>query len=268
MDDFKKNADRFMGFADIYDRARPKMPYYPISLAEKYFGAKIGTAADLGCGTGLSTLIWHGNCDKAVGIEPSGDMIAEARKKENGTISFIQAFAHETGLESGSVDAAVCSQSFHWMEPALTLKEVDRILKPGGVFMTVDCDWPPVIGREIEAAYSGLMETIRELESSNPGIKDTFRRWDKNSHLSNIKNSGFFGYCREVVFVSNEKCGKERILDLLLSQGSTQAVLDKCPELISEKLELFKSVIERELKDETVDIGFCYRVRLGVKKVS
>lgn len=265
MDDFKKNADRFNGFADIYDRARPGMPYYPVSVAERYFGGKIKTVADLGCGTGLSTLIWQDNCEKVIGIEPGVDMLAEAKKKENGTISFRQAFAHETGLENGSVEVAICSQSFHWMEPELTLKEVDRILKPNGVFMTVDCDWPPVVNKEIETAYTALTEKIHEIEGNNPDIKESFRRWDKNSHLSNIKNSGFFSYSREIVFINSEKCGRERILDLILSQGSTQAVLGKCPELISNELERFKSVTERVFNDDTVEIGFCYRIRLGVK---
>ena len=36
---------------------------------------------DLGCGTGLSTDAWKGNCGKVIGIEPSGDMLAVAREK-------------------------------------------------------------------------------------------------------------------------------------------------------------------------------------------
>ena len=35
-------------------------------------------------------------------------------------------------------------QALHWMEPAPTFGEVARLLRPGGVFAALDCDWPPV----------------------------------------------------------------------------------------------------------------------------
>lgn len=265
MDDLKKNAERFMGFADIYDRSRPAMPYEPVSLAEKYLGRKADTVIDLGCGTGLSALIWLNNCGKVIGIEPSVDMLNEAKKRKNETLSFKQAFAHETGVESASADVVVCSQSFHWMEPNATLKEIDRILKSGGIFMTVDCDWPPVVSREVEIAYSALTYKIHEIEQNNPEIKETFHRWDKNNHFVNIRNSGYFKYSREVVFLNTEECNKSRLFDLILSQGSTQVVLKKRPELITEDLERFKGIIEKEFKEKKLEIGFCYRVRLGLK---
>lgn len=86
MNDLSKNAARFHGFAGIYDQARPKMPHDPIEIICRYLGRKPELAVDLGCGTGLSTQAWHGNCGRVIGVEPSGDMLAVARQK--GTISF------------------------------------------------------------------------------------------------------------------------------------------------------------------------------------
>jgi SAM-dependent methyltransferase len=37
-----------------------------------------------------------------------------------------------TGLATDSMDAVVCCQAFHWLDPALALPEFHRILKPGG----------------------------------------------------------------------------------------------------------------------------------------
>lgn len=68
------NADRFMGFADVYDNARPSLPVHFMELIRLYLGRDIGTVVDLGCGTGLSTAAWKGNCGKVIGIEPSSDM--------------------------------------------------------------------------------------------------------------------------------------------------------------------------------------------------
>lgn len=140
--DAKQNADRFKGFAAVYDDARPRMPEYVPETITRYLNHKPDIVVDLGCGTGLSTLIWDGRCHRAIGIEPSEDMLKAAMEKTSNTISFIRAFASDTTLERETADAVVCSQSFHWMEPAETLREIDRILKPGGVFATVDCVLP------------------------------------------------------------------------------------------------------------------------------
>ena len=75
------NADRFMGFADVYYNARPTLLAHFMELIRLYLGRDIGTVVDLGCGTGLSTDAWKGNCGKVIGIEPSGDMLAVARQK-------------------------------------------------------------------------------------------------------------------------------------------------------------------------------------------
>ena len=82
------NADRFMGFADVYDNARPTLPAHFMELIRLYLGRDIGTVVDLGCGTALSTAAWKGNCGKVIGIEPSSDMLAVAREKSGEGVEF------------------------------------------------------------------------------------------------------------------------------------------------------------------------------------
>lgn len=91
------NANRFLGFADTYDNARPKCPEKVKEILLKYLGKNPSVVVDLECGTGLSTTIWDELSNKVIGIEPSKDMIKY-------------------------------SQSFHWMNPETTLNEVARIL--------------------------------------------------------------------------------------------------------------------------------------------
>lgn len=131
MKNAEQNADRFIGFADVYDNARPSLPPHFMELIRLYLGHDIGNVVDLGCGTGLSTAAWEGNCTHVTGIEPSADMLAVAQKKASVAVSFRQGYSHDTGLPDGSADAVVCSQSFHWMEPVSTLREADRLLAPG-----------------------------------------------------------------------------------------------------------------------------------------
>lgn len=263
--DLTKNADRFTGFADIYDSARPAVPEFPVKIIEKYLGKMPDTVVDMGCGTGLSTLIWIGKCSKAIGVEPSDDMRREAEKKANETLSFIKAFSHETGLPDNSADAVVCSQSFHWMEPVSTLNEVNRILREGGVFATIDCDWPPVTTWQAEKAYMNIYKKVKEIEAEVPDINDTFVRYEKKHHLDNIKSSGHFRYCREILFSNTETCTAQRLIKLLLSQGSVQTVLKKHPDMIEKDIEAFKNDVCTIFGDKEFDIEFSYRMRIGIK---
>ena len=73
-----KNADRFLGFADVYENARPRVPAYPAKVLCRYLGRRPQTVVDLGCGTGLSTEIWPDYADTVIGVEPSEDMFAVA----------------------------------------------------------------------------------------------------------------------------------------------------------------------------------------------
>lgn len=259
------NADRFTGFASVYDKARPKMPLYPVEVITKYLGREPERVVDLGCGTGLSTLVWKGHCREAVGIEPSGDMLAEAMKKRSEGITFAKAYSHETGLPDLCADVVICSQSFHWMEPESTLAEVNRILRTGGVFATVDCDWPPVCNWEVEDAYGRLFSAVREIEKANPEIGGKFRKWDKEGHLGNIWSSGFFRFAREIVFSNRERCTAERFINLAMSQGGLQSILKYKPGLIAGRLDEFKSAVRKALGDGVFDIDFGYRMRTAVK---
>jgi ubiquinone/menaquinone biosynthesis C-methylase UbiE len=261
----QKNVDRFKGFAAVYDSARPAMPIYPVEVITKYLGRKPRRVVDLGCGTGLSTVVWSGHCGEAVGIEPSGDMLAEALKKKAENITFRQGYGHDTGLPDGCADAVVCSQSFHWMEPNETLAEINRIMIPGGVFATVDCDWPPMCNWKAEAAYLEVMQAVKTAEAVCPEFKDSFRYWDKNKHLENIRNSGYFRFAREIVFSNREKCSAERFVKLALSQGGLQSVLKTKPEAITAQIEKFKAAVFVALGQDSFDLDFGYSMRIGVK---
>ncbi|WP_253205459.1 hypothetical protein [Clostridium estertheticum] len=61
------NADRFMGFADVYNNARPKCPEKVKEIILKYLNSDPTLVVDLGCGTGLSTRIWSEVSNKVIG---------------------------------------------------------------------------------------------------------------------------------------------------------------------------------------------------------
>ena len=265
LNELKKNADRFTGFADVYDAARPAMPSYPVERITCYLGGVPECVVDIGCGTGLSMRVWSGHCHTLIGIDPSSDMLREAEKKKTDGSIIIQAYAHATGLPDHSADAVICSQAFHWMEPVATLAEINRVLRPGGIFATVDCDWPPVFNVRAEQSYVDLFQEVSRLEQELPDLQEKSRRWPKNRHLDHIRQSGYFSYCREITFANRENADAERIIKLAFSQGGLQNVRTHHPELIEEKWEQYCRQIRCLLGRDSFPIDFCYRMRLGVK---
>ena len=260
-----RNAKRFYGFAEVYDQNRPAMPQKACDLILSYLDAPPRHIVDLGSGTGLSAAAWQGAGASVIGVEPSGDMLAVARKRAGERLTFLQAYADRTGLADGFADAVVCSQSFHWMAPAATLLEVNRILRPGGVFAAVDCDWPPVMDWQVEKAYETLHRRVRQLEQELPDIKKTFTRWAKEEHLQHIRESGYFRYAREIVFDSEEPCDARRLIGLSQSQGGLQALLKSHPEAVEAVCGQFAETVRRVYGDRRFLVRFCYRMRIGVK---
>ncbi len=128
---------RFTGLADAYARFRPTYP----AAAVDYILARCGLApgsvlVDVGCGTGISSRLFASRGLRVLGIEPNADMREEARREPpppGGRVpEYRDGRAEATGLDAGSADAVLAAQAFHWFDPAATLPEFVRILRPRG----------------------------------------------------------------------------------------------------------------------------------------
>ena len=260
------NKDRFSGFADIYDDARPKPPQFLLNIVKQYcqnlFEAKL---VDLGCGTGQSTIFWKNHAHKIYGIEPNSDMISLA-KMNNSTsnIKYIQTISSKTTLEDKSIDIVTCSQALHWMEPKSTFREIQRILKPEGLFLAYDCDWPPTFNWKAEKEWKKLFDNVKNLELEHSTF-DKVSHWNKNEHLNRMKHSEIFQFTKEVVIHNEELGNYERFINLALSQGQVQTLLKI--KLSEEEIGLkkFRSNIKSILGERNYNWLFSYRIRLGIK---
>jgi SAM-dependent methyltransferase len=195
-------------------------------------------------------------------------MLAVARGRLPPNVELVEAFAHETGLPDRSADVVVCVQSFHWMDPVPTLREVTRILRPGGVFAAVDYDGPPCVDWEVEAAavrFVGEAQRLRRELDVHFGADDA-RSWPKDGHLASIEASGLFAYVKEALLHGVEHGSGERFVQLTINQ-----VVDYLDELhergaTDDELGLteFRATAERVVGRERRWF-FGYRVRLGVR---
>jgi SAM-dependent methyltransferase len=189
------------GFAEQYHAVREYPPAVVVDLLTQYARCvRPRLVVDLGCGTGLSTQLWVDRAEAVIGIEPLGAMLAVARVSVRAVnVGWRQAFAHETGLADGSVDIAVCVQSCHWMEPQPTLREVARILRPGGVFAAVNLGMPLYDWEVLTAAtqFRNNAHRRRDELGLRVGVQQA-RHWPMDRHLQEMRDSGCFEQVREM----------------------------------------------------------------------
>lgn len=268
----RNNIDRFNGFQELYDQHRPQAPGMVVDLLTNYLQKRPGLVVDVGCGTGLSTLIWQGRAAKVIGVEPNEDMITVARRKleqlgDTDRITFEQGYSNQLPVDNGAADIITCSQSFHWMEPVSTLQEASRVLASGGVFAVYDCDWPPTINWQLEREYEHLIRLSDRLIEQHADPDTTASKRDKNTHLQALQDSGHFRFTREIVFHHTEPCSAERYTGLLLSQGGIQAALKlgAAAQHLESEIGVFQAMANDFFRGGVINVLFSYRMRLGIK---
>ena len=118
--------------ADTYVKGRPDYPPEVDGWLRNDLGLNGNkTVLDLGAGTGKfsSRLLAIGATVTAV--EPVPAMLNQLMQLYPG-IEAKEGSAEHIPLADASVDAVVCAQAFHWFATPEALKEIHRVLKPGG----------------------------------------------------------------------------------------------------------------------------------------
>ena len=143
--------------AATYDRdikGQHARSLYPI-LLEKLSHISFQSALDLGCGTGeMMRRILQADASKDLcGIDLSEEMLAAARSKLPAQVRLLLGDSEALPFPDASFDVVFCNDSFHhYPAPRNVLREVRRVLKPGGTFLMGDC-WQPFAGRVIMNFY-------------------------------------------------------------------------------------------------------------------
>ncbi len=146
--------------AATYARGRPDYPNELVAWLGQALQLGPGSSAvDLGAGTGKFTRLLLQSGASVVAIEPVDAMRAQLLQNFPG-ITALAASAQAMPLADASVDAVVCAQAFHWFASNEALREIGRVLKPGGRLGLVwnvrdeSVDWVAAITR-IMADYQG-----------------------------------------------------------------------------------------------------------------
>jgi SAM-dependent methyltransferase len=159
------------GFAtstSAYERGRPGYPPQVVACLVEELGLNATTSVvELGPGTGKLSSLLVGTGARIIGIEPVAAM-RRALTTQVPEVEVVDAPAELLPLESGSMDAAVSAQSFHWFDGDRALAELARVLRRAArlaVIFNVRDDSVPWIRAlvELQEPYRGDTPSHRSM---------------------------------------------------------------------------------------------------------
>lgn len=127
----EESADPSLSFgaqAAAYERGRPS---YPPEAIDWLLPGGAHTVLDLGAGTGkLTTRLVERGLD-VIAVDPIPEMLEVLTGSLPDTPALLGT-AEDIPLADDSVDAVLVAQAWHWFDPERAIKEVSRVLRPGG----------------------------------------------------------------------------------------------------------------------------------------
>ena len=139
---------KYIGYDDIGEDFEPEITYWDANNTERYgiyaacgdfiankFGTEI-SVLDLGAGLGTAAIPLAKNGIYTIAADISTVMLSTAAKRAKGrydNLILAQMNAYDIMLPSESIDIVVENAMIHLVdEPELVIKEISRVLKPGG----------------------------------------------------------------------------------------------------------------------------------------
>jgi ubiquinone/menaquinone biosynthesis C-methylase UbiE len=150
--------------------------YHWLEHIAPHISHKNAKILDAGCANGfISFLLYKAGFVNITGIDFCKDMILKAKDtaiKTGNDIKFIEANIIDTDFPDESFDVIVC-RNVLWQlsQPKEALKELYRILKANGVFISFDAN-------RIEPVKGSSSEKITFLRKSLPSLQHQRPQWD------------------------------------------------------------------------------------------
>lgn len=145
----EKDIERFDQWSSTYEQSWMQQAFFdPAHQATLALAASIVqqpvSVLDVGCGTGklLRRARTYWPEAQLIGADPAKGMI-EAAKRLTPNATFFADMAEALPLQDESVELALSTISFHhWQDQAAGVREIARVLRPGGYFVLVDFSFP------------------------------------------------------------------------------------------------------------------------------
>lgn len=228
------------GATGAYGRSHAAVPADLVALLVDLTGGAAPHVVDLGAGTGLSCRPWRGRARNVTAVEPDAkyrELMSDRFAEEiaAGRFEIVGTSAETTGLPDNCADIVTACGSLHWFDLDVALKEVGRILRPGGVFAVCNASATPLVvnwaaDRALRDVVDGIKGAVAQYVSGNA---PTGRIAALGGRRQILKESGQFREFRTITMHSVEEGTGDRARELvgtfgayrLLRRGADQADL-------------------------------------------
>ena len=251
-----KRAASFGAAAPLYERYRPG----PSELAVDWIlPGRVATVIDLGAGTGALTRLLLTRAEHVVAVEPDDRMRALLTERVPGARA-VMGRGESIPIPDRTADAVVASSSWHWMDPVPTLREVARVLAPGG---TLGVLWsgPDPEGPFMIQALALLGEMSRapgRASSEDPGSEfaSLLMAEDRPAPRLEIPAGSAFDQPESRVFTWDVALNADELIGLLGTFSWVITLPDETrARVTAEARRLLRDALGVE-GDVTVDVGF------------
>lgn len=134
---------------------------------------------DVGCGPGTITVEFADTLapGRVVGVDASAEVIAKAGEFERPNLEFLVADAYALPFDDDTFDIAHAHQTLqHVADPVAMLREMRRVVKPGGILAARDVDYAGVIWYPESHDLGQWLRIYELVHRSNGGEPDAGRR--------------------------------------------------------------------------------------------
>ena len=162
--------------AASYDRRYQRNDYSGVEAAliafvGEHFDQRV---LEVGCGTGHWLRLFCGSGIRVTGLDASAQMLAKAKAQARGA-ALAQGFAERLPLTSESFDRVFCINAFHHFHDKVAfLTEARRVLRPGGLLMSVGLD--PHAGVDQWYIYD-YFDNVLEIDRRRYPASSQIREW-------------------------------------------------------------------------------------------
>jgi SAM-dependent methyltransferase len=245
----QERATSFGAIADDYDRLRPG----PADEAIRWLlPAGCRAVLDVGAGTGKLSRALAAHVPQVTAVEPDPRMRAVLAGRSPG-VRVLAGTGEAIPLPDASVDGVFVSSAWHWMDPALAIPEIARVLRDGGRF--------GVLGTSVDRD-AGWVPELRRAPAPGDGQPDR----DRRGHLEVVlPEDAPFGHTQTREFTFTRPMTTADLVDLVATYSR---LITASPEVRAAALDHARAVLaERFPGGGEVDVPMrtrCWRAdRVG-----